>query len=708
VIDLSKLNERQREAVLHVDGPLLVSAGAGSGKTRVITYRIAHLIYDIGVDPTSILAVTFTNKAANEMRERVIQLLDAKDVRLTVSTFHSYCAKLLRRHAPLVGYPSSFTIADVPEQERTMKKVLERLGTTGTARRWLSVVSDAKEEGLFPEDIAAGKGFEDPRVLGPVYQGYQTALREQSAFDFDDLLLFAVRVLEKNPEVLERYQNDLQHILIDEYQDTNALQFRLVKMLATSDGRGLCVVGDEDQSIYGWRGASIDHIRRFERDFKNAKVVLLEENYRSTGQILEGASSLIGHNRNRYAKTLWTSKPAGNPIVHIRGDDAGEEVTFVVQEIRDLVATGETPVAILYRANHMSRAFEDGLVHAGVKYKIVGSLRFYERKEIKDLSAYLRLLINPKDVQAFIRAANVPPRKGLGPKSLEAVVEFARREGLDLVAAAAKCQVTGTLSAAASAGMRDFTRVMNGIDRSETQIAELLLSIISLTRYEERLKEAESPEDAEDRIGNVHEFVEAAREFDDEGRGALFDFIDSISLTAAQDEVDNAAPVALMTIHCAKGLEFPSVFLVNMAENAFPLAYAAYRPDELEEERRLCYVGMTRAMRRLYLTSESTRLPSRFLSEISRSGAMVTRSTESGSAAEEPETGSSQDRAGSASDRLSGGERFSRSDRVFHDTFGEGIVLGVEGRGDTARLMVAFDQYGVKRLVAGYAKLKRL
>ncbi|MBI2839748.1 MAG: UvrD-helicase domain-containing protein [Acidobacteria bacterium] len=703
MVDLSVLNEQQREAVAYVGGPLLVSAGAGSGKTRVITYKIAHLIYNLGVDPSSILAVTFTNKAANEMRERVLKLLQAAEMRLTVSTFHSFCARFLRQHAGVVGLSRAFTIADVAEQERVLKRAIEKGGikSGGTTKRWLSAISRTKERGLFPEDAAKEAASHDQRALAEIYAAYQKELRDHACVDFDDLLLYSVTVLKKRPDVHAAYRDSLGYILIDEYQDTNFLQFELVRLLAAQDGKGLCVVGDEDQSIYGWRGASIDHIRRFERDFSSARVVLLEQNYRSTGHILAGASALIGNNSNRYEKTLRSSRDAGHTIEHFEGDEQHGEVDFVVDELRRLVSDNKTPAAILYRANHMSRAFEDGLVRAGLKYRIVGSLRFYERREIKDLAAYLRLLANPRDTQAFSRAANVPPRKGLGPKSIEAVLSSARDSDTDLLTAATGVAAGGGVSAAASTALREFVQVVRHIGDPSGAVAPLLRNILSATAYEENIRKHEPPEEVEDRLANVKEFVDAADEFDRENRGGLLDFLDSISLTTGQDEVDSAAPILLMTIHCAKGLEFPSVFLVNMNENAFPLPHVMYRPDDLEEERRLCYVGMTRAMHRLYLTSNAMFMPSRFLREIESSGSLTRREVP---ALHKMPPYSRRAYAGPPHRAR---HPFKPTDRVSHATFGTGTVLNLDGEGETATATVAFDQHGVKRLVLGFAKLSR-
>ncbi|MEW6363174.1 MAG: UvrD-helicase domain-containing protein [Acidobacteriota bacterium] len=728
MIDLSGLNEQQQEAVVHVGTPLLVSAGAGSGKTRVITYKIAHLVYDLGVDPASVLAVTFTNKAANEMRERVHRLFGGASPpdhgagsqvtrQLTVSTFHSYCARLLRRHSSLLGFPPSFTIADVPEQERILKDALARakLSPQGTARKWLGMISRAKERGMTPRHVREEAGSWDSDTLASVYEAYQKALLEQKAMDFDDLLLFAVQLLRGHPDVLSRYRETLGHILIDEYQDTNFLQSELVRLLARDRGQGLCVVGDEDQSIYGWRGASIDHIRRFEKDFPGARVILLERNYRSTGHILVGASSLIRKNKNRYEKTLRASRPMGQPVVHFDGETGQDEVEFVVRELRRLIEEKTSPAAVLYRANYMSRAFEDGLVRSGLRYTIVGSLRFYERKEIKDLAAYLRLLANPRDAQAFVRAANVPPRRGLGPKTLESIVQHARDNDTDIVEAARRFTRSNRAGTVAAASIQDFLQVMDRVaggappearddvspespldPAAPPGVASVLRRVLEASRYEAALKEAEAAEEAEDRIGNVREFVEAAEEFDRDRRGTLVEFLDTISLTTAQDDLKDRAPIVLMTIHCAKGLEFPAVFVVNMNQNAFPTPYA-YQKDDIEEERRLCYVAMTRAIDRLYLTSNADTGPSRFLYEIDSSCFVERGGGEDEAAGEE----------GPAPVSPPGRRSLKRADRVQHATFGQGTVLSVEGKGESAMATVRFDQHGVKRMVLKYAKLER-
>ncbi len=639
---LDKLNDEQREAVLQADGPLLILAGAGSGKTRVIAFRIAYLIGSGLAEPREILAVTVTNRAADEMRTRVETLVGSSSAGAWISTFHSMCARLLRREAPAIGLSRDFVIYDASDQLTAMKQVLRELRIDDGVlqpRAALTRISQAKNRMDDVEALAAEPGF-NPReqLIGRVYAGYQRALEGSNALDFDDLLLKTVELFETSAAVRERYSRRFRFVMVDEYQDTNRPQYLLIRRLAEAH-RNLCVVGDPDQSIYKWRGADLRNIMDFEQDFPEARIVKLERNYRSTQVILDAASAVIRQNRNRKEKRLWTERAGGEKVEYFRAPDELEEADFVARTARAVLASDvDASVAVLYRTNAQSRVIEDACRRAGLAYKIVGGVRFYERKEIKDALAYLKLLINPDDDVSLRRVINVPAR-GIGKAVVEAV------EGVPLLLAPAAGQsapsaaslwgrlVAGldasVFSPRAAASLRAFRDLIDSLAdmaRREPVSAALAL-VLDRSGYLQDLRDDRS-EEAEGRIENLAELVSAAREFEArEAEPSLGGFVDRLSLLSDVDEEEGApdARVLLMTLHSAKGLEFPAVVITGLEEGLFPHARSVDEEAELEEERRLCYVGMTRAESRLVLSGAARRRvfgeyrptdPSRFVDEI--------------------------------------------------------------------------------------------
>ena len=742
------LNERQREAVFHSGGPLLVLAGAGSGKTRVLTYRLAYLIQSGQVRPHQTLAITFTNKAAGEMKERVAGLLGPASGWMWVCTFHSACARMLRQDAPLLGYRSNFTIYDEDDSTRLVKHCLEELRLD--AKRFppkgiQSLISAAKnklvdvdefgrkeheaagvwsESGAWDDDGAAG--YQD--VAAQVYRRYQTRLFEQNALDFDDLLMRTVDVLRLFPERLEYYRDQFRHVLVDEYQDTNKAQYLLVKLL-TQQHRQVTVVGDDDQSVYSWRGADIRNILSFEDDFPDTKVVKLEQNYRSSTIILDAANALVAHNRGRKPKRLWSDRGTGEPVVVLECRDEHEEARLVCDEIVKTVR--ERPaseVAVFYRVNAQSRVLEDMLVRQGVAYRVVGGTKFYQRAEIKDLLAYLRVTMNPTDDLSLLRIINTP-RRGLGDVAVGRLQahatdnEVALREAL-----LATPDMTGFTSGAAQACVRlgeSFVCWGEDADK-DTRVARLVRRVLEESGLLSALK-AERTVEAEGRLENLEEFVGVAEEFDRlNPEGTLADFLQEISLYADIDSLEEGQQVVtLMTLHNAKGLEFPVVFITGMEEGLFPHS-RSLDEQRLEEERRLCYVGITRARDRLYLSHARSRtlhggagykLPSRFLGEIPNH-LLQYRETSVFSAGRLPRPGYSPRAGGGAKPSrgfASSGTApgaaaqaagFAPGDKVVHAKFGEGVVLGIE---PGAIIRVFFPGLGEqKRLLLEYAPLKRV
>ncbi|BAS28643.1 ATP-dependent helicase [Limnochorda pilosa] len=613
---LKELNPRQREAVEHGDGPLLVVAGAGSGKTRVLTYRIAYLIEVRGVPAHAILAVTFTNKAANEMRQRIERLIGARAEQAWIGTFHATCVRMLRQSGRAIGLRPDFGIFDGSDQLVLVRRVMKELNIDSKRyepRSILGAISAAKNETTAPEAYAERASDPWERQVAKVYRLYQQGLEEANALDFDDLLLQANRMLEESPEVLRRYQERFRHVLVDEYQDTNHAQYLLVNRLAAAH-RNLCVVGDADQSIYGWRGADVRNILEFERDYPDARVVLMEQNYRSTARILESANHVIANNLDRPQKRLWTEHPEGDPVYVYQAVDERHEAAFVADaiELGHRRGRGYGEFTLLYRTHAQSRAFEEEFVRRGLPYRIVAGLRFYDRKEIKDLLGYLRVLANPRDRVSLERIVNVP-RRGIGEGTLGRVEAFARTQVNELGQSMSLYEAMGQagrvegLSVQYRRRLAEFHALLEGLraEAGRLTVTDLVGRVLQESGYLEALQ-AEFGPDAESRIQNLQEFLTVTQQFDDQEGGQpgkLSEFLEQVALVSDVDAYDSrSGSVTLMTLHAAKGLEFPVVFLVGLEEGVFPHSRAVWEPGEIEEERRLAYVGMTRAQQVLVLT----------------------------------------------------------------------------------------------------------
>ena len=709
---LADLNPAQREAVLHVDGPLLVVAGAGSGKTRVLTHRVAHLIRAHGVKPNEILAITFTNKAAAEMRERLERTLGRTARAIWILTFHAACGRILRREAERLGYRSSFTIYDQADQVRVVKACLEELGKDPkrfTPRGIHSQISNAKNQLISPEEYASRVASFWDQTVAEVYERYQRRLFASNAVDFDDMLMLTVQVLERFPEALQRWQSTFRHVLVDEYQDTNHAQYRLLQLLAAKH-RNVFAVGDPDQSIYAFRGADIRNILDFERDFGGAGVVALEQNYRSTNAILEAANSVIDNNRDRKPKQLWSELGQGDPVEVVEVEDEHAEARFVAAEIARQVEAGgsASEIAVFYRTNAQSRVLEDVLVRQGVPYQVIGGPRFYERAEIKDAVAYLAVLNNAADAVSLMRIAN-RPRRGIGDTSIQRLVSHADALGISLWDATAEPEAAGVAAASARA-LRSFRSMMESLMASaqELEVDELVRAVLDRSGTVEAY-EAERTIEARGRIENLEELVGSAQEYRARvEEPTLSGFLEEVQLQSDQDTLAADTPqVTLMTIHNAKGLEYRVVFLIGMEEGIFPHA-RSIEDNEVEEERRLAYVGMTRAMERLTLTHATARslygrrefnLPSRFLDELPASVARerLRPASWSGYAQSSRQITPREERDVPT---------LSTGDSVRHGTLGEGVVLRIEPGGVVT---VRFSADGSeRRLMLDYAPLEKL
>lgn len=751
------LNPAQVDAVTHPSGPLLVVAGAGSGKTRVLTRRIAHLVVERGVSPFAILAITFTNKAAGEMKERVAALVGAVAHDMWVSTFHSACVRILRRDAALLGYPSRFSIYDQGDAVRLTGYVIRDLGLDVKrypARAVHSAISAAKNEGRSASGYVEHAAGPYERRIGEVFTEYQARLLRAGAMDFDDLLGNAVRVLRSQPDVLERYRGRFQHILVDEYQDTNQVQNDLVMLLGSAH-RNVCVVGDSDQSIYRFRGADIRNILEFERAFPDATVVVLDQNYRSSQTILDAANAVITRNPGRQPKHLWTDAGPGDRVVRYRADDEVDEARWVVGRIRSLHDAGRrwSDMAVFYRTNAQSRAVEEQMVNLGVSYRVIGGTRFYDRREVRDALAYLKLAANPVDEVAARRVLNVP-RRGVGDTSVAKVDALAVEGGIGFVAALREAVDAG-VSGRAATGIQAFLDLLDHLSGSVDDGPETVLSAaLDRSGYLDELR-SEHTIESEGRLENLAELVGAASGFD-----SVDDFLERVGLVADTDDLpdddDDAGQVVLMTMHAAKGLEFPAVFIVGMEDGVFPHLRALGDPDELAEERRLAYVGITRARERLFLSHAWSRMlhgqtqynpPSRFLDEIPpdlmveaegsrRAGARAgggggdrRSQTESsggsdwfdpvpprhggpGGSGAEPDglvfgSGSGPPRDPGPSSTMAHELGLKVGDDVVHRAWGDGLVLSVSGEGDRAEAVVRFAGRGDKRLLLAWAPLER-
>ncbi len=723
---LKDLNPVQREAAKQAEGSLLIFAGAGSGKTRVLTYRIAYLILEKGVLPERILAVTFTNKAAGEMRERVDRLL-GESQGVWISTFHSACSRILRGHIDRLGFNRNFVIYDEKDQEQAIKTCMKELEIDQLAFHPKAIQAEidrAKNHGISHEDFTPDPFNVLQKRVALVYQAYQKLLKGNNALDFGDLLLFTDKLFKEFPEVLERYQDRLLYVLVDEFQDTNFIQYRFIQDLVRKHGN-ICVVGDDDQSIYRWRGAEITNILNFEKDFPGTTVIKLEQNYRSTKRILEAAGQVVRQNRERREKVLWTENEEGDPIVYFTAKDEQEEAGFIVQEIQDHPERKYSDFAAFYRTNAQSRAIEEELVRVRIPYAVVAGVRFYERKEVKDIIAYLRAIANPTDDLSLKRIIQSPPR-GIGPKTIEKMEGWARKGGLTLYEAFR--EAGGGISEAMRHRVSEFVDLMESL-REEAKTAglrDLIVLVLARTGYLDWLGR-ESTEEAISRRENVEELVSVVAQFEEDapnGDKTLTGFLDRVSLVSDVDDYDDKSNrVSVMTLHCAKGLEFPVVFLVGMEDGLFPHQRRGEGAEDLEEERRLCYVGMTRAKERLYLTnaerrrvfgSERYNFPSRFIEEIPQEllirrmgeGAMSFHGTE------EIHGGTHLDYSDSQIEGVwtelgeSHGEDLEAGTWVRHPKFGRGVVKSREGRGEDLKVWVYFPSVGTKKLKVKRAGLE--
>jgi DNA helicase-2/ATP-dependent DNA helicase PcrA len=735
---VADLNPAQRQAVEHRGGPLLIVAGAGSGKTRVLTRRIAHLLATGDASPGEILAITFTNKAAGEMKERVAEVVGARARAMWVSTFHSACVRILRSEGSLVGLTSGFTIYDQQDAQRLMGMVIRDLNLDPKryqARSFLAQVSNAKNELIGPAEFASRAANHMEQVVSEAYSEYQRRLRAANAVDFDDLISLAVEVLQKFPDVADHYRRRFRHVLVDEYQDTNHAQYVLIKELLGADKPAemgsLCVVGDADQSIYAFRGATIRNIEEFERDFPNATTVVLEQNYRSTQNILTAANSVIARNASRRDKRLWTDSGSGAPIEIYVADDEHDEASFIAREIdrlHDENVNRPGDVAVFYRTNAQSRSVEDVFIRMGMPYKVVGGVRFYERKEVRDALAYLRAIANPSDEVSTRRILNVPKR-GIGDRAEEQVEAFAERERIPFCEALSRVKEIDSLAARSANAIAGFNELMDGLRTladSGSEPAVILQAALEQSGYIAELRESTDPQD-ETRLENLAELESVATEFSEDNPGeGLVEFLERVSLVADSDEIpegeDHGGVVTLMTLHTAKGLEFPVVFLTGLEDGIFPHMRSLADPRELEEERRLAYVGITRARERLYLSRAVSRSawgaanfnpPSRFLDELPAE-VVEWRREEPAGAGEYSSLGSS---TSSFASGLSFGPRPSANaavvslhagDRVTHEKFGLGTVVSTSGVGEKSDATIDFGSAGVKRLLLRYAPVEKL
>jgi DNA helicase-2/ATP-dependent DNA helicase PcrA len=732
---LEGLNPQQSAAVTHAGGPLLVVAGAGSGKTRVLTRRIAYLMARRNVAPYEILAITFTNKAAGEMKERVGDLVGSVAKSMWVSTFHSACVRILRQEAGRLGYSNTFSIYDSADSQRLITIVAKELNLDPKrypARQFQSMISNAKNELLSPQDYLKAASSQFEQIVADVYTIYQGRLARANAMDFDDLILKTVEVLQRFPEAKARFRSRFRHVLVDEYQDTNHAQYVLVNELVGTDLEAtppaeLCVVGDADQSIYGFRGATIRNILQFEMDYPNATTVLLEQNYRSTQNILNAANAVITKNESRKEKNLWSDAGSGAPLT-------GYEANFIAEEIRSLQNSGlSSPgeTAIFYRTNAQSRVFEEVFMRSALPYKVVGGLRFYERREVKDLLAYLRVIANCEDEISLRRVINVPKR-GIGDTSLDYVDQFANSSGISFWQGLLRCNEITSVPARAAQAINDFTSMISALIvlvEAKVKPSVIVEAALEQSGLLKELADSTDPQD-EVRVENLKELVAVSMEYEErsfEELGedeeiSLAGFLEKVSLVADADEIpegeDHGGVVTMMTLHTAKGLEFPTVFLTGMEDGIFPHSRTLDDKDEIEEERRLAYVGLTRARERLYISRAEYRStwgapnynpPSRFLEEIPED--VITWRNQSSDSLISSVTKKSRMTTAPpprATGKKSMAMELAVGERVSHDTFGLGTVVAVAGAGDKAEATINFGQYGEKRLLLRYAPVEKL
>ena len=755
---LEGMNERQKEAVQHTQGPLLIMAGAGSGKTRVLTHRMAYILAEEEVHPWNILAITFTNKAAREMKERVSQLVGPQAEDMWVSTFHSMCVRILRRDIELLGYQRLFTICDPSEQQTAMKRILKKLDIDSEKydyRMILNRISQAKNDLEDVEEFNKKYTGYVEQIIGKCYREYQKELAKSMTLDFDDLIMLTVQLFQKHPETLHYYQQKFQYIHVDEYQDTNHAQYRLVTMLAKKF-KNICVVGDADQSIYGWRGADMSNILEFEKDYQNAKVVLLEQNYRSTKTILQAANHVIENNVNRKVKKLWTENDEGQLITYYRAQSEQDEGRYVLSQIQSLLRDGYhyDDFAILYRTNAQSRVMEENLLKSNIPFRLVGGQRFFERLEIKDLLAYLRLIVNPQDDLSFRRIVN-SPKRGIGATSLAKLSDFAKVYQFSLLEASLQTTLS-PLSGKAAKALEKFATTIEELRKMQEflSISEFVEQVIEKTGYLASLEQQHTME-ADARIENIQEFISVAKQFEQDRLeeesedSPLLQFLTDLSLVSDVDSDDgDGRMVTLMTLHAAKGLEFPVVFIIGLEEGIFPsLRSIIEHDDDVEEERRLAYVGITRAEQKLFLTNAYSRLlygrtqtnrPSRFVLEIGEdlfdskqqqsysytsreSSSFTSKTSSSGSLFDKYRAKSQatayQPKAVQPSSiqpvrkqtvAASDGFAWKVGDKVMHKKWNVGTVVKVTGEGTNQEIDVAFAGMGIKRLLASFAPIERI
>ncbi|MGK9389375.1 DNA helicase PcrA [Bacillus sp. RK1064] len=731
---LEGLNDAQKEAVKATDGPLLLMAGAGSGKTRVLTHRIAYLMVEKHVAPWNILAITFTNKAAREMRERVQAILGPGADDIWISTFHSMCVRILRRDIDRIGVNRNFSILDTSDQLSVIKNILKERNIDPKKfdpRSILGSISSAKNELIDAEEYAKTAGDFYDQVVSDVYTDYQKRLLKNQSLDFDDLIMMTIRLFERIPEVLEHYQRKFQYIHVDEYQDTNRAQYMLVKLLAQRF-QNICVVGDSDQSIYRWRGADITNILSFEKDYPSSEVILLEQNYRSTKRILHAANTVIQNNANRKPKNLWTENDEGAKIAYYRADNEFGEGQFVAGKIHQLHQSGKRKLsdfAILYRTNAQSRVIEETLLKSNIQYNIVGGTKFYDRKEIKDILAYLRLVANPDDDISFARIVNVPKR-GIGATSVDKIAAYAEMNDLSMFEALGQVDFIG-LSARAANALDEFKQLIDQMTNMQDylSVTELTEEILEKTGYREALK-VEKTIEAQSRLENIDEFLSVTKNFEEQNEDkSLVTFLTDLALVADIDKLDeneeeDQDAVILMTLHAAKGLEFPVVFLMGMEEGVFPHSRSLMEDAEMEEERRLAYVGITRAEEELYLSSAKMRtlfgrtnmnLESRFIREIPADlldnlNEKKETKTPFGQTRERPQRRGPVSRPQTQTIQNTGGGSigWAVGDKAAHKKWGVGTVVSVKGSGDSTELDIAFPSpTGIKRLLAAFAPIEK-
>jgi DNA helicase II / ATP-dependent DNA helicase PcrA len=734
---LDNVTESQKEAITHIDGPLLVIAGAGSGKTRVITRRIGHLIGK-GIAPLNILAITFTNKAANEMKERLDEFLDQKG--MWISTFHAMCARILRNEIELLGYSKHFSIYDTGDQITCIKSVMNKLNLDTTNWRPSSIaasISNAKNELLSADKFSEYRSGYYNKIVDSVYTRYQKSLEANNALDFDDLLSMVVRLFKDYPEVLEKYQNKFKYILIDEYQDTNHAQYTIINLLSQKY-KNICATGDPDQSIYGWRGANIQNILNFERDYADAKIVRLEQNYRSTKMILHVASEVIKNNRSRKPKSLWTQNNEGNRIRMIHCEDENIEARETASYITEFVNNGNrySDIAIFYRTNAQSRVFESYLRKEGIPYSIVGSVEFFQRKEIKDILAYLKLCVNPNDNLSFERIVNIPPR-GIGPTTVKRLREWAFVKNLSSLEAMSRVREIQDIKSKNARIVEGFYNIFSKLYKLPTYpVMEFMRHVIDGIGYIDYLKNTYD-NDGRERLENIEELVNAAREYDiSTPDGSLLGFLEEVSLISNIDKWDeDTDAVTLMTLHAAKGLEFPVVFITGLEEGLLPHSQSKDSDDEIEEERRLCYVGITRAQKELFMTHTRHRtrfgqrtpcIPSRFLAEIPEDSIEAIDKTDCHSYIEELQieykkdtteflssgydpnhiNTKEKDNLNQELQPLANTNNLNHGDIVEHAHFGRGKIIKINPSSDI--VFVDFGRAGIKKLVLEYAKLEKI